>query len=60
LGIYGSWFKINLRNYVLSNVRFGDAELNYDGDGWGLLAILKVTFLPTLGIYFFLSGKRYF
>jgi uncharacterized membrane protein YjgN (DUF898 family) len=33
LGIYGSWFKMNLRSYVLSNIRFGDAEMNYDGDG---------------------------
>jgi hypothetical protein len=26
-------FKMNLRSYVLSNIRFGDAEMNYDGDG---------------------------
>jgi uncharacterized membrane protein YjgN (DUF898 family) len=63
LGIYGSWFKINLRNYVLSNVRFGDAELNYDGDGGDYFILnLKGYFLSifTLGIYSFWWQKDIF
>lgn len=63
LGIYSSWFKINLRNYVLSNVRFGDAELNYDGDGGDYFILnLKGYFLSifTLGIYSFWWQKDIF
>lgn len=63
LGIYGSWFKINLRNYVLSNVRFGDAELNYNGDGGDYFILnLKGYFLTvfTLGIYSFWWQKDIF
>ncbi|MBP4141267.1 DUF898 domain-containing protein [Flavobacterium sp. P4023] len=63
LGIYGSWFKINLRNYVLSNVRFGDAQLNYDGDGGDYFLLnLKGYFLTifTLGIYSFWWQKDIF
>lgn len=62
-GIYGSWFTINLRNYVLSNIRFGDAELNYQGDGGDYLVMnLKGYFLSvlTLGIYSFWWQKDIF
>ncbi|MBE0390572.1 YjgN family protein [Flavobacterium sp. PL002] len=62
-GIYGSWLKINLRNYVLSNVRFGDAELNYDGDGRDYFFLnFKGYFLSviTLGIYMFWWQKDIF
>lgn len=62
-GIYGSWFTINLRNYVLSNIRFGDAELNYQGDGADYLVMnLKGYFLSvfTLGIYSFWWQKDIF
>lgn len=63
LGIYGSWFQINLRNYVLSNIRFGDAEFNYDGDGGDYFILnLKGYFLTviTLGIYGFWWQKDIF
>lgn len=63
LGIYGSWFKMNLRSYVLSNIRFGDAEMNYDGDGGDyLLMNIKGYFLSviTLGIYSFWWQKDIF
>ena len=63
LGIYGSWLTINLRNYVLSNVRFGDAELNYNGDGGDYLVLnIKgyVLTLITLGIYSFWWQKDIF
>ena len=63
LGIYGFWFKMNLRNNVLSNIRFGDAEMNYDGDGGDyLLMNIKGYFLSiiTLGIYSFWWQKDIF
>nr|WP_314838141.1 DUF898 family protein [uncultured Flavobacterium sp.] len=63
LGIYGSWFKMNLRSYVLSNIRFGDAEMNYDGDGGDyLLMNIKGYLLSviTLGIYSFWWQKDIF
>jgi hypothetical protein len=44
-GIYGPWMAINLRKYLLGNVRFGDAEFDYDGDG---------------GDYFVMNIKGYF
>ncbi|OUD34873.1 YjgN family protein [Flavobacterium sp. FPG59] len=63
LGIYSSWFKMNLRSYVLSNIRFGDAEMNYDGDGGDyLLMNIKGYLLSviTLGIYSFWWQKDIF
>jgi uncharacterized membrane protein YjgN (DUF898 family) len=45
LGIYGAWMAINIRKYVLSNVRFGSAEFKYKGNG---------------GEYFVLNLKGYF
>lgn len=63
LGLYGSWFHINMRNYVLSNIRFGDAEFNYEGDGGDYFIMnLKGYFLTifTLGIYGFWWQKDIF
>jgi hypothetical protein len=51
---------MNLRSYVLSNIRFGDAEMNYDGDGGFLMNIKGYFFnVITLGFTHFV-GKRYF
>ncbi|PJJ10246.1 uncharacterized membrane protein YjgN (DUF898 family) [Flavobacterium sp. 1] len=55
-GIYGSWMSINMRNYILGNIRFGDVEFNSDGDGGDYFMLnLKGYFLTvfTLGIYAF-------
>jgi uncharacterized membrane protein YjgN (DUF898 family) len=55
-GIYGSWMSINMRNYLLGNIRFGDVEFNSDGDGGDYFMLnLKGYFLTvfTLGIYAF-------
>ena len=55
-GIYGSWMSINMRNYILSNIRFGDVEFNSEGDGGDYFMLnLKGYFLTvfTLGIYGF-------
>ncbi len=63
LGIYGPWFVINLRKYVVGNVRFGDAEFEYDGDGSDYFMInLKGYFLTiiTFGIYMFWWQKELF
>ena len=55
-GIYGSWMTINLRKYILNNIRFGDAKFEYEGDGGDYFVLnLKGYFLTliTLGIYMF-------
>lgn len=56
VGIYGAWFQMNLRNYVLSHVRFGSTRMEYKGDGLDFFLLnLKGYFLTlfTLGIYSF-------
>ena len=63
LGIYGPWMVINLRTYILSNIRFGDAKFDYEGDGGDFLIMnLKGYFLSifTLGIYTFWWQKDIF
>lgn len=55
-GIYGAWFSINLRKYVVKHIKIGDAEFNYKGDGMDFFVLnLKGYFLTifTLGIYMF-------
>ena len=62
LGFYSFWMSINMRRYVLGNVRFGDAEFNYSGDGNRLfLLYIKVTFdYNNFGIYMFWWQKDLF
>lgn len=55
-GLYSSWFEMNLRKYLIGNVRSGDAKFSYEGNGTDYLILnLKDYFLTifTLGIYFF-------
>ena len=55
-GIYGSWFVMNLRNYILCHVRYGSSTFLYKGDGLEYFVLnLKGYFLTliTLGIYMF-------
>jgi uncharacterized membrane protein YjgN (DUF898 family) len=62
-GIYGPWMVINMRKYLLENVRFGDAEFEYEGDGGDYFLLnLKGYFLTifTLGIYMFWWQKDIF
>jgi uncharacterized membrane protein YjgN (DUF898 family) len=62
-GIYGPWMAINLRKYLLGNVRFGDAEFNYEGDGGDYFLMNIKGYLLTLitfGIYFFWWQKDLF
>lgn len=63
LGIYGAWMAMNMRNYLLGNVRFGDSEFEYDGDGGDYFILnLKGYLLTivTLGIYSFWWQKDLF
>ena len=56
LGIYASWFTINVRRYTLSHMRYGSSSYAYKGDGTEYFLLnLKGYFLTlfTLGIYAF-------
>ncbi len=56
LGIYGAWFSINLRRYMLSNIRIGNAEFVYEADPIDYFLLnIKGYFLTlfTFGIYYF-------
>lgn len=56
IGIYSSWAAINIRNYLLGNIRFGSGEFRYQGNGGDYFVLnLKGYFLSifTLGIYSF-------
>lgn len=63
LGIYAAWFTINLRRYVISNVRVGNAKFVYTGDGndyfWMNVKGYFLTLL-TIGIYSFWWQKDLF
>ncbi|MBC7391380.1 MAG: DUF898 family protein [Opitutaceae bacterium] len=56
LGIYGAWFAMELRRYVLGNVRMGNVEFSYTGVGSTFFWMnFKGYFLTiiTFGIYAF-------
>lgn len=62
-GIYSFWMSMNMRRYVIGNIRFGDAEFNYAGNGDDYIWIFfKGYFLTaiTFGIYFFWWQKELF
>jgi uncharacterized membrane protein YjgN (DUF898 family) len=62
-GIYGSWMVMNMRNYINSNIKYGDVEFENDGDGADYFMLnLKGYFLSllTLGIYMFWWQKELF
>lgn len=62
-GLYGAWFTINARNYVLSNVRFGNLKFQYKGNGGDFFVLNLVGYLLsifTLGIYSFWWQKDLF
>ncbi|GHT42676.1 hypothetical protein AGMMS49965_14710 [Bacteroidia bacterium] len=55
-GIYNAWMTINMRKYLIGNIRMGDVEAKYNGDGYDFFWLcLKGYFLTiiTLGIYSF-------
>jgi uncharacterized membrane protein YjgN (DUF898 family) len=63
LGIYGAWFTINIRRYILSNISAGNARFVYTGEGndyfWLNVKGYVLTIL-TLGIYMFWWQKDQF
>ena len=61
LGIYSAWFEIDLRKYLLGNVRSGDVEFKYNGNGNDLFVIYilgNIFTVLTLGIYAFWWQKE--
>lgn len=63
IGIYGAWFAVNLRNYVISHIKFGDIEFRSTGEGSEYFFLnLKGYFFTifTLGIYMFWWQKDLF
>ncbi len=56
LGIYASWFEVDLRSYIFKHIRFGNITLGFTGKGSELFWInfkgLLLT-MVTLGIYSF-------
>lgn len=63
LGIYGAWFSMNLRNYVIRHIRFGNLKFDYRGKGSDYFVLnLKGYFLTllTLGIYVFWWQRELF
>lgn len=61
LGIYGAWFSVDIRKYILSHLRFGNLSFDFKGKGEQLFWInLKMVLLiyPTLGIYSFWYYKN--
>lgn len=62
-GIYSAWFTINLRRYLLSNVKIGNARFVYTGDGsdyfWLNIKGYLLTVI-TFGIYMFWWQKDQF
>jgi uncharacterized membrane protein YjgN (DUF898 family) len=62
-GIYAPWFTINLRRYILSNIKAGNAQFIYTGSGSEYFWLnLKGYFLTvlTFGVYFFWWQKDQF
>ena len=63
LGIYGAWFSMNIRRYILSNIKVGNARFAYTGEGSDYFWLnIKGYFLTvfTLGIYMFWWQKNQF
>jgi uncharacterized membrane protein YjgN (DUF898 family) len=62
-GFYGAWFTVNLRNYVLSNVKFGDIEFKSEAEGSEYFKLNLIGYLLTLislGVYSFWWQKDLF
>ena len=56
LGFYGAWMEMKLRKYMMGNVRYGEVEGRFDGDGgeyFGVIIKGYLLTLVTLGIYSF-------
>jgi uncharacterized membrane protein YjgN (DUF898 family) len=55
-GIYGFWFEMKVRRYLIQNIRFGNVQFSFRGDGtdwFGLNLAGYLLSIITLGIYSF-------
>jgi uncharacterized membrane protein YjgN (DUF898 family) len=63
LGIYGAWFAMDLRRYIIGNIKVGNASFQYNGNGkdyfWMNVGGYFATIF-TLGIYSFWWQKNMF
>lgn len=56
LGVYGAWFTVNVRSYLIGKIRLGNLHLRYEADGLRYFIINFRGYLLTLitfGIYSF-------
>jgi len=56
LGIYSSWFIVNIRKYIFGNLKYGELSFRYDGKGSKLFVLHLVgtcLSIVTLGVYAF-------
>lgn len=63
LGIYGSWFSVEMRKYVAKHTRLGNIELSFEGSGGEnfMINLKGIIFsILTLGIYMFWWLKNAF
>ena len=63
IGFYGSWMEMNLRRYLIGNIRCGDVEFKYKGQGsdyFVMNLVGSILSILTLGIYFFWFYKKLF
>lgn len=62
-GLYNAWMTMNLRNYLLGNIKFGSLKFKYKGDGLEFFILNFTCYLLTIftfGIYFFWWQKKLF
>ncbi len=61
IGIYGAWFQVDMRKYIMSHLKFGNLKFDFKGDGgslfWINLKFILLVYL-TLGIYTFWYYKN--
>ena len=63
IGLYGSWFTVKLRKYVIGNIRLGNLKFSYNADGLEYFVLnLKglVLTIVTFGVYYFWYMKDVF
>lgn len=61
IGIYGAWFQVDMRKYIMSHFKFGNLKFDFKGDGgtlfWINLKFILLVYI-TLGIYTFWYYKN--
>ncbi len=61
LGIYGAWFEVDIRKYILRHLKLGNLEFDFKGEGgqlfWINFKFVLLVYL-TLGIYTFWYVKN--